>query len=146
MKLGTCWARAGLQLLALLCAAAEKGGDMQLTLLPEALATAAGARCLDSSPAAYYTVLGSGADAKRWVVYLEGGGECESRSSCESAGSRSPVSATSSANEGRASGAAQQRSMSERTEGGVAAGSGGRKPCSPVHTAACSGGRSAYGT
>lgn len=56
---------------------------LTLTVLPDALATSSGARCLDSSAGAYYTALGSGADATKWVVYLEGGGECESREGCE---------------------------------------------------------------
>jgi hypothetical protein len=58
-------------------AAAER---LELTLLPDGVATAAGARCLDSSPAGYYAA--AGADASKWIVYLQGGGECETRSDC----------------------------------------------------------------
>ena len=68
---------------------------LELTVLPDAYATSAGARCLDSSPAAYYSALGTGADASRWIVYLEGGGECESREDCEQR-SRSPLGSSSS--------------------------------------------------
>ena len=42
--------------------------QLALTVLPDALASSAGARCLDSSPGAYYTALGSGADVSSRAV------------------------------------------------------------------------------
>ena len=42
--------------------------QLTLTVLPDALASSAGARCLDSSPGAYYTALGSGADVSSRAV------------------------------------------------------------------------------
>ena len=70
-----------LLLLFIAAAAAEVSsvGSLSLTVLPESVASATGARCLDSSPASYYS---SVADPERWVVYLQGGGECESRFDC----------------------------------------------------------------
>lgn len=81
---------------ALLSSAGAGDQDLlTLTVLPEALATFKGARCLDSSAAAYYSALGSGPDKRRWIVYLEGGGECESRKACEQR-SQSPLGSSRS--------------------------------------------------
>ena len=49
--------------------------------LTEAEAEAYGARCLDGSPYAFYTS-GNASSANDWVVYLEGGGECDTADDC----------------------------------------------------------------
>jgi hypothetical protein len=41
-----------------------------------------GARCLDGSAPAYYWLAGRGAGARKWVVYLEGGGWCADVDAC----------------------------------------------------------------
>ena len=46
-------------------------------------ANAVGGKCLDGSPAGYYyEAPPSGSDGSFWVIYLEGGGYCASKSSC----------------------------------------------------------------
>ena len=42
------------------------------------------AKCLDGSPAAYYFQPASKIrDSKKWVIYLAGGGECDTESACK---------------------------------------------------------------
>ena len=42
------------------------------------------ARCLDSSPGAFYFSAASAkANASKWVINLEGGGECVDKASCQ---------------------------------------------------------------
>lgn len=42
------------------------------------------ARCLDESPAAYWYRPAQAASAKKWIIYIEGGGECISDADCSS--------------------------------------------------------------
>ena len=62
-------------------ATAEAPAPWTLTLLAPAV-DSLGARCLDGSPAAFYTRPGRGADAANWIVFFEGGGWCESALNC----------------------------------------------------------------
>jgi hypothetical protein len=42
------------------------------------------AKCLDGSPAAYYLdVATNPANANKWVIYLAGGGECDTEAACQ---------------------------------------------------------------
>jgi hypothetical protein len=65
-----------------------------LTLLAPAL-DSIGARCLDGSPAAFYTRPGRGDDAANWILFFEGGGWCESALNCLER-SRTPLGSSSS--------------------------------------------------
>ena len=52
---------------------------LSLHVLPQSLADAFGAKCLDGTPPAMYVLKG---DAKRWMVFIEGGGWCFTPDSC----------------------------------------------------------------
>ena len=54
---------------------------LTLTVLPQAFADSFGAKCLDGSPPALYT-LPTGQPNSNWVLFLEGGGWCFSVSDC----------------------------------------------------------------
>jgi len=72
----------GLVAAALLAAAAAAPvNDAPLTLvrLPQAFADAYGAKCLDGTPPAHYTLK---QDPARWIIFIEGGGWCWSPASC----------------------------------------------------------------
>jgi len=58
-------------------AAQSNSDEAQITKLD--LATYPTARCLDGTPGAYYILPG---DSNRWVVHLQGGGECVTESEC----------------------------------------------------------------
>ncbi|GFP81555.1 protein notum homolog [Phtheirospermum japonicum] len=53
---------------------------VNITILENALAQ--GAVCLDGSPAGYHYSEGFGDGANNWLVYLPGGGWCDTTSSC----------------------------------------------------------------
>eukprot|EP00966_Prymnesium_polylepis_P168769 3902563-Prymnesium_polylepis.4 len=69
--------------LLLLLLPASSGGSLQIrkTQLTEAEADRFGARCLDGSAYAFYAS-GEVSSARDWVVYLEGGGECDTAKDC----------------------------------------------------------------
>jgi O-palmitoleoyl-L-serine hydrolase len=50
--------------------------------VPKTPLTDPAARCLDGTLSAYYLQPGAGANASKFVIYLEGGGECTTNSSC----------------------------------------------------------------
>lgn len=56
----------------------QEAGVWSLHLFPEA----SGALCLDGSPGGVYVQRGSGEDAARWVVHLQGGGWCVNEDEC----------------------------------------------------------------
>jgi ribosome maturation protein SDO1 len=58
--------------------------DGQLVLFNKTYADAKNARCLDGSPAGFYSDLASTAVSKKWIIYLEGGGICNTKSDCTS--------------------------------------------------------------
>lgn len=60
--------------LAVTIRAGGHGKEFKLNLLPNA-------RCIDGSPAAYYIAANS--SSTKWVVWLEGGGLCESLQNCQ---------------------------------------------------------------
>jgi hypothetical protein len=72
------------------------GVAVPLTMLSDPLA-----RCLDGSQAGFYVQPAPNAsDARKWVIYLEGGGECDTENACKaqttsSLGSSKYLSATS---------------------------------------------------
>ena len=62
--------------------------DAQQTLnkvvLPPHLVASLGARCMDGSAGGYYYAKGTTAEgASKFVVYIQGGGECRTRTDCE---------------------------------------------------------------
>lgn len=66
------------------CKTALSAGDgliVNITILQGA--TAQGAVCLDGSPPAYYFDRGFDTGLKNWIIYLQGGGWCESISDCQ---------------------------------------------------------------
>ena len=57
---------------------------MTLVVLPDALVSEYGARCMDGSSGAYYVQHSTTLEnATKWVVYIEGGGECRTVSDCQ---------------------------------------------------------------
>ncbi|KAH0646735.1 hypothetical protein KY290_034331 [Solanum tuberosum] len=73
-----------LVLVAAMCATVFGVGDdlyVNMTLLQNA--TAQGAVCLDGSPPAYYLHRGFDSGLSNWIVFLDGGGWCESISDCQ---------------------------------------------------------------
>ena len=58
-------------------------GAMYTYIVGAATVAAHGAKCLDGSPPAYLVREGTGANASKYVVFLEGGGWCFSVSDCE---------------------------------------------------------------
>ena len=73
----TCSVVALLLLLAISAAPSSAGGgsaEFSLVKLPNA-------KCIDGSPAAYYIARNSSSNS--WVVWLEGGGMCQSVSDCQ---------------------------------------------------------------
>ncbi|WMV43116.1 hypothetical protein MTR67_036501 [Solanum verrucosum] len=67
-----------------MCATVFGVGDdlyVNMTLLQNA--TAQGAVCLDGSPPAYYLHRGFDSGLSNWIVFLDGGGWCESISDCQ---------------------------------------------------------------
>ncbi|KAG8390824.1 hypothetical protein BUALT_Bualt01G0123700 [Buddleja alternifolia] len=58
----------------------EGNDKVDVTILESAVSK--GAVCLDGSPPAYQYAKGFGDGAKNWMVYLEGGGWCDSKSDC----------------------------------------------------------------
>eukprot|EP00052_Salpingoeca_macrocollata_P022792 m.199059 g.199059 ORF g.199059 m.199059 type:complete len:390 (-) comp21892_c0_seq5:88-1257(-) len=71
-------------LLLILLALSVAGEDpFQQVLLKEAAASK-GAVCLDGTPGAYYIHRGSGSGANKWILFLQGGGWCESEQDCYS--------------------------------------------------------------
>ena len=60
-------------------AGAINNAPLKLAVLPQPFADAYGARCLDGSPPAHYTLV---QDPTRWVIFVEGGGWCFSPQSC----------------------------------------------------------------
>ncbi|KAH0643886.1 hypothetical protein KY289_034860 [Solanum tuberosum] len=74
-----------LALLVLLCTThhvvgAEDDLNVNITILESA--TAQGAVCLDGSPPAYHLHRGHGTGLDNWIIYLDGGGWCESIPEC----------------------------------------------------------------
>ena len=55
---------------------------LTLSMLPAAVVKSKGARCLDGTAAGFYYALGNGTDRSRWVVWLDGGGECDTHADC----------------------------------------------------------------
>ncbi|KAM3264200.1 pectin acetylesterase 8-like [Capsicum annuum] len=60
---------------------ATKELKVNMTILQSA--TAKGAVCLDGSPPAYYLDRGYGSRIRSWIIYLDGGGWCDSVRSCK---------------------------------------------------------------
>jgi hypothetical protein len=63
-------------------AAQKGGGRLVLQLLDDALVERSDARCLDGSNAGYYWSAGSGVNASKFIVFLEGGGWCFNATEC----------------------------------------------------------------
>jgi len=67
-----------------LIAAGLAFSDMDLVVLPDALVATHAAYCMDGSAGAYYVERASAAaNATKWVVYIEGGGECRTLDDCK---------------------------------------------------------------
>lgn len=60
------------------------GAAMSVVILDDTIVSALGARCMDGSPAGYYWREGVGADATKYVVFIQGGGECRTAEECVS--------------------------------------------------------------
>ncbi len=57
---------------------------------PLTMLTDSKAKCMDGTQAGYYSQMASNSDDKnKWVIYLEGGGECDTESACKGATSNS---------------------------------------------------------
>ncbi|XP_055823411.1 pectin acetylesterase 8-like [Solanum dulcamara] len=69
-------------LLTILLGDVGHGLDINITVLDTA--TTQGAVCLDGSPPAYYFDRGFDTGLSNWIIFLEGGGWCESISDCQS--------------------------------------------------------------
>uniref|UniRef100_M1CED9 Pectin acetylesterase n=1 Tax=Solanum tuberosum TaxID=4113 RepID=M1CED9_SOLTU len=73
-----------LALLAILCSTSVLGAEddlyINITILQSA--TAQGAVCLDGSPPAYHLDRGHGSGVSSWIIYLDGGGWCDSIPDC----------------------------------------------------------------
>lgn len=67
-------------LLLFLAAASSQSLHAPLTLLDAS--SAPNARCLDGSQSGYYFLAGAGANASKFTISLEGGGECVTAASC----------------------------------------------------------------
>lgn len=65
-------------LFSLHCYPVDASATLELQLMP----TGQGARCLDGSPSGYYYQYGSGTGLNKWVINFQGGGVCESESTC----------------------------------------------------------------
>ncbi|KAJ9466998.1 Pectin acetylesterase 9 [Diplonema papillatum] len=68
-------------MLAALLAATAAVGLMDLELMTDEVKTM-GAMCLSGSPGGYYIGKGSGADARNWMIFFEGGGWCYDAHDC----------------------------------------------------------------
>ncbi len=78
-------------LLALACLGAATAARLEQTPTPLTMLTDPLARCLDGTLSGYYhQPAASAADATRWVIFLEGGGECASQTACTDA-TRTPL-------------------------------------------------------
>lgn len=64
--------------LSLLLACASLAAAVPLQLLNDTRA-----RCMDGSQSGFYLRSGSGADTRRWILHLEGGGECTTEAACK---------------------------------------------------------------
>ncbi|KAH0645271.1 hypothetical protein KY284_033155 [Solanum tuberosum] len=73
-----------LALLEILCSTSVLGAEddlyINITILQSA--TAQGAVCLDGSPPAYHLDRGHGSGVSSWIIYLDGGGWCDSIPDC----------------------------------------------------------------
>jgi hypothetical protein len=58
------------------------GAAMNRILLPNSLVTSIGARCMDGTAGGYYLTL-SHTNTTKYVIYIEGGGECRTKSDCQ---------------------------------------------------------------
>lgn len=65
-----------------LAAAARAQQVMSRRLLPDALVTGLGARCMDGSAGGYFVLRAAGANASKLVIFIEGGGECRTSEEC----------------------------------------------------------------
>ena len=62
---------------------AFSGADFARRLLPDNLVSSYGARCMSGTPGGYYWQPSRGANASKYVIYFEGGGECRTVSECQ---------------------------------------------------------------
>ncbi len=80
--------RLSISLLAIACfgATAAAAAGLEQTPAPLTMLTDPTARCLDGTLSGYYhQPATSAADSTRWVIFLEGGGECASQTACTDA-------------------------------------------------------------
>ena len=50
---------------------------LDLTLFNDTFTQTSGGRCLDGTSAGYYFTHGTGDDSHKWVIFLDGGGYCD---------------------------------------------------------------------
>jgi hypothetical protein len=74
---------------------ASADDTMELYKLPKMPKGAIGGQCMDGSPAAYYYRQAQNASSTSWVIFLQGGGACVTKSQCDSRATGALGSSTS---------------------------------------------------